>query len=285
MSAGDDRAPGRPIGPEERTGMLHPANLERYGARWIDPDPRIAHVVDRYWHVQWRLGPGEEIDQRIVTQPAVTLSIEEGAVPAQLVVTGAQSGAWRREIRERGAVFAVRLRPAGLAVLADLAAADLVDGTFAVSAATDPRLYGVLEEIAAADGVDARAATADRVIASALQRHPIGSDGRLANAVLDELLARLRSRAGDSLAIAFGVSERAVQRALHDSIGLGPKRVTRLVRLQEVARRLAAPAGVDLATLAAELGYVDQAHLQHDFREVAGVSPGAYVRSLRELVG
>ncbi|GAA1808817.1 helix-turn-helix domain-containing protein [Agromyces neolithicus] len=263
--------------------MLHPANLERYGARWIDPDPRVADVVDRYWHVRWMLAPGEEIDQRIVTQPAVTLSIEEGAVPAPLVVTGAQRGAWRRVIRGRGAVFAVRLRPAGLAVLADLRAAELVDGTFAVTAATDHRMYDELSEIAADDGVDARAATADRVIAHALERHPIGADGRLANAVLDELLERLRTRTGDTLASAFGVSERVVQRVLHDSIGLGPKRVTRLVRLQEVARRLADPTGVDLATLAAELGYVDQAHLQHDFRDVAGVSPGAYVRSLREL--
>ncbi|MGH3703449.1 MAG: helix-turn-helix domain-containing protein, partial [Agromyces sp.] len=92
----DGDARGRPIGADERTGVLHPSNLARYAARWLDPDPAIRDVVDQYWHVRWALPPGESIDQRIVTVPAVTLTVEEGDVPAPLVVTGAQSAAWAR---------------------------------------------------------------------------------------------------------------------------------------------------------------------------------------------
>ena len=121
------------------------------------------------------------------------------------------------------------------------------------------------------------------MIAERLRSRPACPEGILANAVLDELTARLHTRTGEALAVHFGVTERAVQRALQRAIGLGPKRVTRLVRLQEVARRLAGPEAPDLAMLAVELGYADQAHLQHDFREVAGVSPGLYARTLRAL--
>jgi AraC-like DNA-binding protein len=279
----DEGVPSRPIAPQERTGVLHPENLERYAARWIDPSPAVAEVVDRYWHVRWALPAHESIDQRIVTLPAVTLSIESGDVPAPLVITGAQRSAWARRISGHGEVFAMRLRPAGLAVHCDLSATSILDATDPVTADLDPRLHELMSEIASASGVEGRAAAADRAIAVRLARHPINAEGRLANAILDELTARLRTRAGDDLAEHFDVTERAIQRALHGTIGLGPKRVTRLVRLQEVARVLSSPGAPDLATLAAELGYADQAHLQHDFRDVAGVTPGAYARAVSTL--
>jgi AraC-like DNA-binding protein len=283
VTSADEGVPSRPIAPQERTGVLHPENLERYAARWIDPSPAVAAVVDRYWYVRWALPAHESIDQRIVTLPAVTLSIESGDVPAPLVITGAQRRAWARRISGHGEVFAMRLRPAGLAVLGDLSAVSILDATDPVTADLDPRLHELMSEIASAGGVEGRTAAADRAIAARLAQHPIHAEGRLANAILDELTARLRTRAGDGLAEHFGVTERAIQRALHRTIGLGPKRVTRLVRLQEVARVLSSPGAPELATLAAELGYADQAHLQHDFRDVAGVTPGAYARTLSAL--
>lgn len=282
-SVDGDAGLGRPIRPEERTGVLHPANLERYAARWMDPSPAVAEVVDQYWHVRWALPADASIDQRIVTLPAVTLSIEAGEVPAPLVITGAQRGAWSRRISGRGEVFAVRLRPAGLAVLGDIGADSIVDATVPVTPESDAQLHELLSEIAEVRDVDVRAAAADRAIAARLARHPISTDGVLANAVLDELTVRLRTRAGHGLAEHLGVTERAVQRALQRTIGFGPKRVSRLVRLQEVARVLSTVDAPDLAALAAELGYADQAHLQRDFRDVAGVSPGAYARSVSAL--
>ena len=78
--------------------MLHPENLTRYAARWIDPDPAVRDVVDTYWHVRWHLDAGEAIDQTIVDLPAVTLTVETGDVPADLVVTGLHRGAWQRRI-------------------------------------------------------------------------------------------------------------------------------------------------------------------------------------------
>ncbi|MFB6612365.1 helix-turn-helix domain-containing protein [Agromyces sp. NPDC056379] len=279
----DGDARGRPIGADERTGVLHPSNLARYAARWLDPDPAIRDVVDQYWHVRWALSAGESIDQRIVTIPAVTLTVEEGDVPAPLVITGAQSAVWARRIIGSGDVFAIRLRPAGLAVLGAVPAAGIVDAAVPVTRELDARLHSLLRAVERERGAELRAQAADRAITGYLRQHPIDADGRLANAVVDELTTRLRTRTGQDLADRLGASERAIQRALQRTVGLGPKRTSRLVRLQEVARALASADPPDLAALAAELGYVDQAHLHHDFQDVAGISPGAYTRSLRAL--
>ena len=47
-------------------------------------------------------------------------------------------------------------------------------------------------------------------------------------------------------------------------------------RLQEAAERLRIDPSTDLATLAAETGYADHAHLTRDFRAVLGIAPTTY---------
>lgn len=265
--------------------MLYPRNVERFAATWLDPHSSVADVVDRYWHVAWNLPAGEHIDQRIIDHPAVTLTIESGDVPAPLVVTGVQGGAWRRRITGWGSVFAIRLRPAGLAVVSDLAVSDLADATTPVTPALDPRLHRLLETIQLSTDTSARARAADTAIAALLEERPLDAEQKLANAVLVELADRVRRRTGTTLAARFGVSDRAVQRALARTVGHGPKWVARRVRLQEVARVLSTDASAELADLAVRLGYADQSHLSNDFRSVVGLTPGAYQRSLRAAYG
>ena len=53
-----------------------------------------------------------------------------------------------------------------------------------------------------------------------------------------------------------------------------------LARLQEAAERVRTHPDVDLAAVAAEFGYADQAHLAHDFRRVLGITPSSYRRDL-----
>lgn len=272
-----------PIGNNERSGVLNPANLERYGARWFEPDAAVADVVEHYWHVRWHLDPGEVITQRIIAAPAVTLSIEAGDVPARLVITGVHRRAWQRDITGSGNVLGIRLRPAGLAVLADTPADRIADATVAVTRTFDARLHRLLAGVAAGSTPEGQVAEADRAIRASLSERPVTAEHRLANAVVDELTRQVRSAAGPALAQQFGVSERTIQRALSGTLGLGPKWVTRWIRLQEVARLLSGASAPEVADVAAELGYTDQAHLVNDFRAAVGITPGMYVRSLRDL--
>ncbi len=96
-------------------------------------------------------------------------------------------------------------------------------------------------------------------------------------------MAGVRSRVGPDLAEQLGVSQRTIQRALKETLGHGPKFLSRRIRLQELARLLVTEPDLDLATLAFELGYADQAHLTNDFRSVTGMSPGAYRREVMSL--
>ncbi|SFB13964.1 AraC-type DNA-binding protein [Amycolatopsis marina] len=79
-----------------------------------------------------------------------------------------------------------------------------------------------------------------------------------------------------ALASDLGTSVRQLQRLFAEYVGVGPKWVIRRYRLHDVTERLAAGVEVDWASLAAELGYADQAHFTRDFKEMFGESPTWY---------
>ena len=58
---------------------------------------------------------------------------------------------------------------------------------------------------------------------------------------------------------------------------MGPKWVLQRDRVHEAAERMVADPGLDLAWLALDLGYADQAHFSSDFRARTGRTPSAYL--------
>lgn len=270
----------RPISPDERSGVLRPTRLAQFAARWIEPHPAVRDVVDTYWTVSWDLAPGEQLNQRIIDFPAITLSVEEGDVAARLVISAVRRDAWSRSIHGHGTIFALRLRPAGLACLSDLPPTALRPEQ-ALTDRLDGRSHGLLACIADRETAAERAARADQLIRRALEERPPKRVHLLANRALDALVSSPRVRPPGDVAAELGVSERTLQRVLRATVGLSPYDVARRIRLQEVVRLLTAP-GAEISAVATQLGYVDQAHLTNEFRVVAGVTPGQYIRELQD---
>ena len=66
-------------------------------------------------------------------------------------------------------------------------------------------------------------------------------------------------------------------------MGYGPKTLDRVLRLQRLLRALDAGRGDDLAWLALDLGYADQAHMTREAVRLAGRTPGELRRGARRL--
>jgi transcriptional regulator GlxA family with amidase domain len=67
---------------------------------------------------------------------------------------------------------------------------------------------------------------------------------------------------------------RSLERTFVRMLGIGPKRLARLVRLRRLLTRLDACDFESLADLAFACGYSDQPHMIHDFKELTGRLPG-----------
>jgi AraC-like DNA-binding protein len=83
------------------------------------------------------------------------------------------------------------------------------------------------------------------------------------------------------LARELGCSNRYLIAQFRAHVGFPPKTAARIMRFQRVLRRLDERSGGNLGRIALEAGYFDQAHLNRDFREFAGTTPGDFVRSVQ----
>jgi AraC-like DNA-binding protein len=176
-------------------------------------------------------------------------------------------------------VIGIRFHPGGGALLGAAAARELRD------CALDARDAGVrlptvlLERLAEVGRDRERAALLDqfmlrRLSVTALDHQVLVLQGWI---VRSGGAVRMRT-----LAEATGLSMRQMQRRFQAASGVTPKLLSRLVRLQRALAAAALP-DATLAAVAARAGYADQAHFTREFREFAGVSPGAHFRGIHEL--
>ncbi|MEE1751200.1 helix-turn-helix domain-containing protein [Streptomyces sp. SP18CS02] len=112
------------------------------------------------------------------------------------------------------------------------------------------------------------------VIENALARRLV--DAPPPSPVVTEAWSRLRACHGQlsakDLAAATGRGIRRLQVLFREQIGLPPQSVSRILRFQQ-ALTLPPEASRSLADRAALCGYYDQAHMNRDFRDLAGLTP------------
>ena len=96
------------------------------------------------------------------------------------------------------------------------------------------------------------------------------------------LLERSGGRASMSaVADRVGLSPRHLATLFHGEVGRSPKTVAMLMRFEHATARIAEAVRrrvpIDLATIAADTGYSDQAHLSREFARFAGAPPRRWV--------
>lgn len=96
-----------------------------------------------------------------------------------------------------------------------------------------------------------------------------------------ETVRRLRRPGArvEQVAADLGAGERQLRRRCQAAVGYGPATLRRVLRFRRFVSRIDAADGPpDLALLAAETGYADQAHLTRECTRLAGLTPAALTR-------
>jgi AraC-like DNA-binding protein len=88
-----------------------------------------------------------------------------------------------------------------------------------------------------------------------------------------------------ALANELGWSHRRLISRFREQLGLTPKVLARVIRFDQAVRRLGHSTPDGLAAIAYDCGYFDQAHMNRDFRELAGTTPAALVGARTEVGG
>ncbi|MFI9364300.1 DUF6597 domain-containing transcriptional factor [Kitasatospora sp. NPDC053057] len=256
--------------PELGRGVLHPARAaELISVERLAPAPELARFVEFYWLVRWDLIGHPPYEQKVLAHPNVHLVFE---APRALVY-GVDRSLFVRRLENTGHVLGVKFRPGAFRPFAGHPVSDLADR--AVPAA---EYFG-----AEADRINARildepsAELVDDFLRPRLPApDPVAEE---VAAMVDRITGSPDLCRVDELARESGVTVRSLQRLFAAYVGATPKWVLRRARLHEAAERAATEGKLDLAALAVELGYADQAHLTRDFTAAVGISPARYASS------
>ncbi|WP_223191020.1 helix-turn-helix domain-containing protein [Pedobacter roseus] len=110
--------------------------------------------------------------------------------------------------------------------------------------------------------------------------------GIAANSMLYKAGVALQKARGklpvSEVAAAAHATVRTLERNFKQSSGYTVKDVSGLMRFEQVRNRLWTEPDVNLASLAAEIGYTDQPHLSREFKRYSGTTPAAFARNARK---
>ncbi len=136
---------------------------------------------------------------------------------------------------------------------------------------------GVAERVAAGRVEEAMSQLATYFLAN----HPPPSR----NGLLGKAGAAMHAAGGTlpvtQVAAAAHATVRTLERQFKQAAGRTVKDVSSLMRFEQVRNRLWQQPATNLAGLAHELGYTDQAHLSREFRRYSGTTPAAFARKTK----
>lgn len=237
------------------------------------PHPDLAHVIAHFWWVRWDL-PRPFVTETL-PHPSVHI-VFESRRPTGTVV-GVHTSRFTRRLVGSGWVFGIKFRPAAFQPFLRGQVATITDRVVSLQTVFGNGVRRLGPELREASSPER---AAERVEAYLLQRLP-----ELPATVigLRDLVERLATehellRVSHAAAIA-GMDVRTLQRRFLHYVGVGPKWVIQRYRLHEAAEQLKTHPRQSLASLAATLGYADQAHFVRDFKAMIGRTPTAFAKA------
>lgn len=165
--------------------------------------------------------------------------------------------------------------PRGARALFGMPPAEIATLTLPLGAVLGPLASELVERLRAVDGWSRRFAVLDGVLSRTLT----DVDGPPPEVM--HAWERLTRTGGaievGHLAIEVGWSRRHLSERFRRELGLTPKTTARVIRFERARRMLAHDGRPSFGAVAAAVGYADQAHMNRDWRELAGASPGAWL--------
>ena len=234
------------------------------------PARELAGLIAHYWIIDWDLRGCEPHVAESVPHPNVHLVFQrEGSI-----VCGVQTHKFSVVLEGKSRVFGVKFRPGGFRPFFNAPVSTLarriVPANRIFNDALKPLERIVLSDCSEKQKVEA----ANKLFLDRMP--PQDDDALLAGRIADLILNDPEIKTVDDLARATALGKRSLQRLFSEYVGASPKWVIRRYRLHELVEKLNSGAKLELARLAADLGYFDQAHLINDFRAMTGFSPSQY---------
>ncbi|MFE3988294.1 DUF6597 domain-containing transcriptional factor [Nocardia tengchongensis] len=275
----ENRFAPRPVPPPETAkGILRPRqqNAANNHAR-LPAGERVARYVEWYWAVRWDRRGEPPFLAEVLPYPCVNLTFERTHERTGAFVTGVWTTKYVRELAGAGETFGVKFRAGGFGAFTGLDVGALSD-TSVPAAQIFPAADALAEAVLATEDTLRRRELIEDFLVAAQGTEGDQRAYRQVLAIIEAMEHDRDLTRVDQVTERFDIPVRTLQRLFRRYVGAGPKWVLRRYRLQDGAHLLAEGRTSDLAALALELGYFDQAHFSNEFAKEIGMPPLEYAR-------
>ena len=247
----------------------------------VKPHAALAQHIECFWSHATEPTPSPH---RVLPDGAMDF-IFQLAGPGQARVVGTMTRALVVPQASRSDLVGVRFRPGGLAAFLPEHAATLTDRSESVAEVAGIAAGALCDRMRMHEDARTRVSELERVLLVGLEA-AVALDGHVVAGV--RLIERTAGKVTSAeLVRHLGIGERQLERRFLARVGVTPKFFARVVRFK-AAQQLARSAWgqrAGWAGVASQAGYCDQAHLIRDFGALAGLPPGAWLKSEMSNLG
>jgi AraC-like DNA-binding protein len=256
--------------------------------------PALRHFVKYYYQVE------ETLTSTVALQPVPARSPEiiEFMFATHYIVErlhhGTMKDSWATTLvgskthrhvnlfmRDRVDAFTIAFQPGGCAALFGIPPRELTDQDFDARDVIGPQIHALRDRLGEYSSIADRARIADQFLCGRLadfnHDSPLVRTARVIHRCLGSVqIARLADSAG--------LGMRQFERRFAHEIGMTPKLYARIVRFESALRCKSASPDIRWTDIACSLGYFDQMHMIHDFKQLSDDTPTGIIDQLDMFV-
>lgn len=260
--------------PKPSMGILQlNESVKKFQLTRYAPSEPLRHFIKHYWHITWHLEGQDPYLQDVVPNPCVNMVIEAH----HSGIYGVASRKYTKQIEGNGQVFGVKFHPGGFYPFIGTPLSELTDKAMSIASVFGDEAPAYAQQIAIAQEPVQMISLMEELM---LKRLPEEDSNLL---LIQEMIASITKDSDltkvEQLCEQFSINKRTLQRLFSQYVGVAPKWVIQLYRLQNAAEALDKGADHDLLKLSADLGYFDQSHFIKDFKSIIGKTPEQYVKA------
>ncbi|AOZ93888.1 AraC family transcriptional regulator [Paenibacillus crassostreae] len=237
------------------------------------PSEHLRFFIQHYWIVDWNLTGKSPHRQEVLQHPGVNIIFQRGLSR----INGIESKKSTYILQGEGRIVGVLYRPGAFHCYRGIPMTALTNRTASISEFFPFDAKTAENEIFAHASLDNILVGLETLLTQNLPQPDQNVD--LLNRIIDRMIEDRSIIRVEIIVKDFHISHRTLQRLFKQYIGVSPKWVIKRYRMHEASEAI--EKGADIAHLALELGYFDQAHFSKDFKEVIGKSPKDYANLSR----
>jgi len=244
--------------------------LERY-----QPSAELTPFIEYFWIVRWDLPAGESYTTEILPFPNVNISITD----QESTITGVVTAKFTYQLTGAGTIVGAKFLPGGFYPFYKKPIEKLTNQKISLKTVFQaPRIKKIVEQLPTANDAEL-IALAEKML---LAKKPVVDD---TVAAIEDIITTIKDdpsiRQVQKIAELYDVSERSLQYAFKNYVGIGLKWIISRYRLQDVADDIDGGA-TDWTALSQEYGFADQSHFIRDFKKALGETPAQYAERIQK---